>query len=174
MVANDPPDVTLTIAGADGPGELHSVPAAHETSADWALPDLSHEGAHTLSIVGQSADDLGDAKVGCSKYPEAGKAEASCEVLNKRTAESVPPDGMRKVAGSERDGVVLDGNSRVLGRPHVQLEQAGTLPAATHAEPLKICMSGTVGQTVAPGLSAYSVIGVSVGSGVTTDVAGSV
>jgi hypothetical protein len=95
-------------------------------------------------------------------------------VSNKSTAASVSPDGMRRVAGSGIDGVLLDGSSTVLGRPHVQLEQAGTLPARDHEVPSKTCMSGTVGQTVAPGLSAYNVIGVSVGSGVTAEVAGSV
>ena len=64
---NDAPDVTLTIAGAEGPGELQRVPAAHVASADCALCDLNHVGAHILSTFGHSAVDLGDAKVGCSK-----------------------------------------------------------------------------------------------------------
>ena len=95
-------------------------------------------------------------------------------VSNKSTAAKVPPEGMRRVAGNARDGVLLEGIKIVLGRPHVQLEQAGTVPAAAHEVPSKTCISGTVGQTVTPGLSAYNVIGVSVGSGVTTDVTGSV
>ena len=34
VLAKDVPDVTFTIAGAEGPGELQSVPDAHDASAD--------------------------------------------------------------------------------------------------------------------------------------------
>ena len=67
VVANDTPDVTRTIAGADGPGELQSVPEAHATSADCAVVDFNHVGAHTLSVIGHRLFDLGDAKVGCNR-----------------------------------------------------------------------------------------------------------